>query len=50
MDTLNFYDMKAKKKFSSSSYKVVKKGKRRFAVAISPDNNEAWRIIGNEKP
>ena len=47
METLRFYDVKAKKKFTSNNYKIeVKKG-RRFAVAKSPHSGiMAWRILG----
>lgn len=49
---LKFYDVKAKKSFKSSSYKIVKKkvrGKtRRFAVANSPHSDiSGWRILKN---
>lgn len=51
---LKFYDLKAKKSFTSSKYKEVKKnvrGKpRRFAVAVSPITKiKSWRILGNKK-
>jgi len=47
-ETLNFYDLKAKRKFSSGNYRIVTKGGRRFAVATSPNGNECWRIIGRD--
>jgi len=46
MEELNFYDVKGKKKFKSSSYKVVTKKGRRFAVAKAPSGVDAWRILG----
>lgn len=47
---LSFYDVKAKKKFNSQSYKVVTKNvrgsKKKYAVAKSPYNDfEAWRVL-----
>jgi len=45
---LNFYDLKAKKKFKTTKYKVVVKKKRRFAVAKAPSGINSWRIIGKE--
>lgn len=52
-ENLSFYDVKAKKKFSSSDYKevsrMVKGHKRYFAVAKAPSGIEAWRILPNKK-
>ena len=48
METLEFYDLKGRKKFKSNKYKIVTKGGRRFAVAIAPSGIESWRIIGNK--
>ena len=45
-EKLSFYDVKGKKKFTSSSYKIVNKKGRRFAVAKAPSGIEAWRIMG----
>jgi len=46
MGKLNFYDVKAKKKFESSKFKVVTKSGRRFAVAKAPSGIDAYRIVG----
>jgi len=51
MKELSFYDVKAKKKFKSSSWKTVVKpgkgGKRKFAVATSPYSKiKCWRVLG----
>lgn len=47
MPTLKFFDVKAKKSFTTDKFKVVKKGRRRFAVAKSPHSGiQAWRIMG----
>lgn len=45
-ETLSFYDVKGKKKFSSSDYKIVTKKGRRFAVAKAPTGIDAYRILG----
>ena len=49
MQELSFYDMKGKKKFKSSNYKIVTRkvrGKdRKFAVAKAPSGISAWRIL-----
>ncbi len=53
METLKFYDVKAKKKFTSSDYKIVEKRVRgrkvRFAVAKSPTGTQSWRILPSLK-
>lgn len=43
---LKFYDVKAKKSFMSSNYKMVTKKGRRFAVAKAPSGIMAYRIVG----
>jgi len=45
-EKLNFYDMKGKKKFKSSKYKIVVRKGRRFAVSDAPSGCKAWRIVG----
>jgi len=51
MKELQFYDLKTKRKFKSSNYKVVTKqvrGKpRKFAVAKAPSGIASWRILGD---
>ena len=49
MEKLSFYDLKGKKKFTSSSYKKVTRSGRNFAVAKGPAGNECWRILGKSK-
>lgn len=48
-EALSFYDVKGKKKFTSSNYRIeermVKGTKRRFAVAKAPTGIEAWRVL-----
>lgn len=46
-DNLEFYDVKAKKKFSTNKYTIEVKTGRRFAVAISPYTQiSSYRIVG----
>lgn len=49
MEKLQFYDLRARKKFMSDKYKKVTKGKRMFAVCKAPSGAESWRIIGMVK-
>ena len=49
MEELSFYDLKRRKKFKSSKYKIeIRKG-RRFAVANAPSGIKSWRILGKAK-
>jgi len=45
---LKFYDLKSRKSFKTSSYKIVTKGRRRFAVATTPSGKKAYRIVGKD--
>ena len=45
---LKFYDLKVRKPFTTTNYRIVLKKGRRFAVAKSPSGVEAWRILGKE--
>ena len=45
-EELSFSDVKGKKKFKSSSYKIVTKSGRRFAVAKAPTGIDSYRILG----
>jgi len=49
MPKLKFYDVKAKKAFTSDKYKYVTKKGRKFAVAKAPSGIMAWRIVGKAK-
>lgn len=49
MEKLKFYDVKGKKKFMSSNYKIKTRKGRRFAVAKAPSGIMAWRILGKSK-
>ena len=49
MPMLEFYDVKAKKKFKTDKYKFEIKKSRRFAVAKSPYTGiMAYRIVPNK--
>jgi hypothetical protein len=48
-EKLQFYDLKAKKKFSTADYKFVLKKGRRFAVTKAPSGAASWRIVGKAK-
>jgi len=45
---INFYDLKAKKKFSTDNFKVVKKGGRYFATTKAPSGAMSWLIISKD--
>ncbi len=49
MKKLKFYDLKKRKSFFSSNYKIttrlVRGKKRKFAVAKSPSGIDSWRIM-----
>ena len=49
MEKLKFYDVKGKKTFWSTNYKMMTKKGRRFAVAKAPSGIMAWRIVGMSK-
>ena len=46
MESLKFYDMKAKKSFMSNKYKIITKKNRKFAVAKAPSGVDSYRIVG----
>ena len=48
-EKLSFYDLKSRKKFTSSSYNLVKKSGRNFAVCKAPSGIQSWRIVGKAK-
>jgi|TARA_R110000787_G_scaffold140764_1_gene254337 hypothetical protein len=45
MEKLKFYDLKSKKSFFSSKYKLVTKSGKNFAVADAPSGIKSWRIV-----
>ncbi len=43
---LEFFDVKSKKKFKTSEYKIVDKKGRKFAVTKSKSGpHECWRVV-----
>lgn len=50
MQEMEFFDVKTKKKFKTTEYRIVKKGNRNFVVAKSPNGpHECWKIVSEEK-
>lgn len=46
-ETLSFYDVRNKRKFTTDKYRIVTKSGRRFAVAKGPQSGgDCWRIVG----
>jgi len=49
MKELEFFDVKTKKKFKTSDYRLVEKGGRNFVVAKSPTGSyECWKVVGKD--
>ncbi len=49
MQEMEFFDVKTKKKFKASEYRLVQKGPRNFVVAKSPSGpHECWRVISKD--
>ena len=49
MAEMEFFDVKTKKKFKASDFKVVEKKGRFFAVTKSPEGtHECWRVISKD--
>ena len=48
-EEISFYDVKTKKKFNSSDYRIEDKNGRMFAVTKSPDGpHECWRVVSKD--
>lgn len=45
-ERLKFYDLKARKSFETSKYKVERKGNVKIAYAKSPSGSTSTRILG----
>ena len=48
---LEFFDVKSKKKFKASNYKIVDKGGRMFAVTKCPagsGTHDCWRVVSKD--
>lgn len=48
-EKLSFYDLKARKKFTSSAYTIQKKKGRTFAIAKAPSGIKSYRIVSNKR-
>ena len=49
MAEMDFYDVKTKKKFKTSEFKIVEKKGRFFAVAKSQaGTHECWRVVSKD--
>lgn len=50
MDELEFYDVKTKKKFKATDYRVEERKGRFFAVAKSLEGtHECWRVLSKDQ-
>ena len=48
-EQLEFYDVKSKKKFKTTDYRIVNKGGRMFAVTKSQSGtHECWRVVSKD--
>jgi len=48
-EELEFYDVKSKKKFKTSDYRIVDKSGRMFAVTKShAGTHECWRVVSKD--
>ncbi|MGB2705410.1 MAG: hypothetical protein WBC74_00910 [Candidatus Omnitrophota bacterium] len=49
MAEMEFFDVKTKKKFKSSEFRLVEKKGRFFVVAKSPEGtHECWRVVSKD--
>lgn len=46
---LKFYDLRAKKSFTTDKYTLKTKSGRNFAVAKTASGSTAWRILAKKK-
>lgn len=50
LEEMEFFDVKTKKKFKTTSYTVKERSGRYFAVAKSPaGTHECWRVLSKDK-
>jgi hypothetical protein len=48
-EELQFFDVKSKKKFKATEYKIVERKGRFFAVTKSHSGpHECWRVVGKD--
>ena len=49
MAEIEFFDVKTKKKFKTSNFKIVQKKGRFFAVTKSPTGSyECWKVVSKD--
>ena len=49
MQEMQFFDVKTKKKFKTSEYRLVERKGRNFVVAKSPEGtHECWRVVSKD--
>ena len=49
MTEMEFFDVKSKKKFKTTDFRIVEKKGRFFAVAKSPSGtHECWRVVSKD--
>lgn len=49
-ETIEFYDLKEKKKFKSTEYRIEERKGRYFAVTKSQTGDyECWKVLGKEQ-
>lgn len=47
---IEFYDLKSKKKFKSTGWRLVEKGGRNFAVTKAPSgSHECWKVLSKDQ-
>ena len=48
-EELSFYDVKTKKKFTTSDFRIEDKSVRKFAVTKSQEgSHECWRVVSKD--
>jgi hypothetical protein len=48
-EEIQFFDVKTKNKFKTTTYRIVEKGGRFFAVTKSPTGtHECWRVVSKD--
>ena len=48
-EEISFYDVKTKKKFTTSDYRIEDRSGRKFAVTKSKEgSHECWRVVSKD--
>lgn len=49
MEEMEFFDVKSKKKFKATEYRLVQKSGRNFIVTKAPaGSHECWRVVSKD--